>query len=132
MGLRGDLGTLRGIRMALRSFPKTLAVDVAKRAAPAMTELAQGAYDGGRNVYGDTRPASKVDGSPLDLVRTGATRAQVRFTAIGTRIICALGPPYAKYLVGRYKILPSGDLTAIPASWAERMRAIVAESKGPE
>lgn len=57
-----------------------------------------------------------MDGRELRLVRTGATRAALRFVAVGTVIRCVLGPRYARYLVGKYRILPSGQ-QAVPFRW---------------
>ncbi len=129
MGLKGDVGKLRTFKQQLREFPLTLAAEVSKAAAPALTDLTTGAYDGGRTVYGDTRPKG-VDGQALDLDATGATRAQIRFVAVGTIVRCALGTPYAKYLIGRYGILPNGN-AAVPAAWRAKLDALVAAQKGP-
>jgi hypothetical protein len=127
MGLKGDVGKLRTFKQQLREFPITLAAEVSKAAAPAMTDLTTSAYDGGRTVYGDTRPKG-VDGQALDLEATGATRAQMRFVAVGTIVRCVLGPKYAKYLIGKYSILPNG---AMPAAWRAKLDALVAAQKGP-
>lgn len=129
MGLRGDVGKLRTFKQQLREFPITLAAEVSKAAAPALTDLAASAYDGGRTVYGDTRPKG-VDGQALDLDATGATRAQVRFVAVGTVVRCVLGTRYAKYLVGKYSILPNGN-AAVPTAWRAKLDALVAAQKGP-
>jgi len=126
MGLKGDLGKLRSFKSALQAMPRTLAADVATRAAPEMTDLTQSAFSSGQSVYGTSRPAG-VDGQPLDLERTGATKAQLRFVSIGTVVRCVLGPPYAKYLI-RYGILPNG---ALPVAWAARLRTLVAATPGP-
>jgi hypothetical protein len=127
MGLRGDPNKLRTFKQKLREFPLTLAAEVSKAAAPAMTDLTTGAYDGGRTVYGDARPKG-AQGQALDLELTGATRAQMRFVAVGTIVRCVLGPRYAKYLIGKYSILPNG---AMPATWRASLDALVAQQKGP-
>lgn len=127
MGLKGDVGKLRTFKQQLREFPLTLAAAVAGDAAPAMTDLAAGAYDGGRTVYGDTRPKG-VDGQALDLEVTGAARAQMRFVAVGTIVRCVLGPRYARFLVGKYSVLPNG---AMPTAWRAKLDALVAAQKGP-
>ena len=123
-GLRGNPGTLKELSGKLRALPKTLAAEVAAKAAPEITGLAQSAYDGGQTVYGDARPQG-VDGE-LDLVATGTARAQIRFVAIGTQMRCVLGPKYARYLIGKYKILP---IRALPASWRAKLGEVVAETK---
>jgi hypothetical protein len=128
MGLRGDLSSLKRMKQSLRDFPRTLAVDVAKKAAPAMTELTQSAFSSGQTVYGDSRPLG-VDGRALDLEVTGATKQQLRFVQIGTVVRCVLGPKYTRYLIGKYGILPNG---ALPARWSQRIGQIVKEAKPPE
>ena len=128
MGLKGDPNKLRTFKQRLRAFPTTLAAEVSKAAAPALTDLATAAYDGGRTVYGDTRPKG-VDGQALDLEETGATRAQMRFVAVGTIMRCALGPRYSKFLI-RYGILPNGN-AAVPAVWRAKLDTILAAQKGP-
>ncbi len=125
MGLKGDLGKIHSFKAALRDMPRTLAADVAKRAAPAMTDLTQASFDSGQTVYGDARPRG-AEGQPLTLRKTGATEAQMRFVSVGTIVRCVLGPKYARYLIGKYSILPNG---AMPVKWAERLRTLVAESK---
>jgi hypothetical protein len=130
MGVRGDFTRIGDLKRALRDMPRTVAAAVATKAAPSLTSAARGSYEGGQNVYGDQRPASKVDGHPLSLVATGDTLKTVRFTNDGgtTTIRAVLGPKYARYLIGLYQILPGGK-SAIPASWNERLRAILAATK---
>lgn len=125
MGLKGNPATLRALRSTIAAFPRTLAADVARKSAPAITAPAQQAYDSGLTVYGKPRPLG-VDGKPLSLVRDGDARRDIKFTAIGTTIRCSLGPKYAKYLVGKYQILP---ISALPAEWRARLGAIVKETK---
>jgi hypothetical protein len=40
----------------------------------------------------------------------------MHFEAIGTVTRCVLGPPWARYLIGRYTILPNGD-AYLPVAW---------------
>jgi hypothetical protein len=101
-------------------MPRTVAVDVAKRAAPELTGLTQDAFSAGQNVYGGARPPG-VDGEPLSLKKTGATEQQLRFVQIGTVVRCVLGPKYARYLI-RYGILPNG---AIPVGWTRKLNDLV-------
>ena len=126
MPLKGDLSSLRALKARLRQMPVTVAHSVAQRAAPAITELATQAYDGNRSVYGEPRPASTVDGHELTLERTGATRRALRFVANGTIVRCVLGTRYARYLVGKYGVLPNG---ALPVRWADRLAQVVAATK---
>lgn len=119
--------SLRDLKTSLRRMPISLAHSVASRAAPAITGLAVDAYHSGRTVYGEPRPAG-VDGQALTLQRSGATLATLRFIAAGTIVRCVLGTPYARYLIGRYGILPSGPL---PAAWDRRIAALVRSTEAP-
>lgn len=122
MGLRGDLGTIKAFNRRLREFPISLAHDIAKAAAPALTELAREAHAQRRSVYGESRPIGASTGEVLDLEVTGDTIAELRFVANGTIVRCVLGTPYAKYLIGKYSILPQGS---IPVAWSEALAKIV-------
>lgn len=125
MALRGDLSSLKGLKGKLKELPRSVAHDVAQRAAPALTSLTRGAFDSGKSVYGDARPQG-ADGRPLTLERTGATKASLKFSATGTIVRAVLGPRYAKYLIGKYSILPNG---ALPAAWSSKLAALVKETK---
>jgi hypothetical protein len=125
MGLRGDLSSIKGLKASLRALPLTVAHGVAQRAAPAMTGLTQQAHASGQTVYGDARPPG-VDGRPLTLERTGTTKRTLRFTSAGTIVRCVLGTRYAKYLIGKYGILPNGPL---PVGWSARLAEIVRETR---
>ncbi len=121
-----DAAALRSIQSLKRALAKSAITSVARiasRAAPAMSELAGSAYDAGRTVYGPARP-SGVDGQALTLERTGATRRAMNFIATGRDIRTARLPRYAKYLIGRYDVLPNGPL---PLAWRERLQTIAAE-----
>lgn len=121
MALRGNLSSISGLKSRIQSLPKSIAHDVAQRAAPTMTGLARGAYESGHTVYGTSRPPG-VGGRALTLHRTGAAERDLRFVATGTVIRCVLGPKYAKYLIGKYDVLPNG---ALPAAWAASLRDVV-------
>ncbi len=61
----------------------------------------------------------------LTLVDTGDTRRTMHFEARGRLVRCRLGPRYAKYLIGKYKILPIGDRTSMPAAWTRALDELV-------
>ncbi len=122
--LKGDLSSLRKMKASLRALPLSVAHSVSQRAAPALTSLSRQAYDAGRTVYGEARPMG-VDG-PLTLERSGRTKETLKFSAIGTIVRCVLGTPYARYLIGKYSILPNG---ALPVSWSRRLGELVQETK---
>jgi hypothetical protein len=126
MGLRGDLGSIKGLKSTLRQLPTSIAHDVSKRAAPAMTGLTKQAFDAKRTVYGDPRPLSRATGKPLSLEKSGLTKSTLKFTAQGTIVRCVLGTKYAKYLIGKYSVLPNG---ALPAAWSRKLGELVQETE---
>lgn len=117
------LRSINALKKALRRLPVTSVARIASRAAPAMSALAQDAHASGRTVYDRPRPRG-VDGDSLSLERTGATRAALQFVATGRDIRTAKLPRYARYLIGKYDLLPNGPL---PAAWRERLQAIAAQ-----
>jgi hypothetical protein len=121
MGVRGDFASIRRLNRQLRAMPITVAHDIAQRAAPVLTKLAREAHAARRSVYGESRPVG-ASGEILDLEVTGDTAATLRFEASGTIVRCVLGTPYAKYLIGKYGILPNGDL---PAEWEAALVELV-------
>lgn len=124
MSLRGNLSSIKALKSRLRELPRTVAHDVARRAAPELTQLTASAYESGRSVYGEPRPPG-VDGRRLTLDATGATRRTLQFVANGTIVRCVLGTKYARYLIGKYGILPNG---AMPSEWSRRLAALVAQT----
>ncbi len=126
------LGSVRGggrpqvfgdLKKALRAMPLSVAAETAGRAAPAISRLAQSAFDSGQTVYGDARPTG-VDGGKLSLQKSGKSRASTYFKSAGTVVRCVLGTPYYKYLIGKYRILPMG---ALPASWSRKLTEVVGQ-----
>jgi len=119
--------TLASLKSKLAEMPRTVAVDVAKRASPQLTTLTQEAFTGGQTIYGEARPLG-VDGQPLDLYRTGSVAAQLKFTTNGTIVRAVLGPKHAKYLIGKYGILPNGSM---PVRWRAALDTLVKETPKP-
>lgn len=107
-GLRGNPSTMRDLAKRIKELPIVVAQKIAQEAARAVTAKAQANYDSRRSVYGAGRSVS--------LVRTGTTKSLVRFVSIGTLVRASLGTRYAKYLIGKYQILPMG---AMPYEWQE-------------
>jgi hypothetical protein len=116
--------SMAGLAGSLRGMAAAIAVGSAVRATPALTALLRKNHGVSRNVYGDLYPASKLDGHQLDLKASGATEAGLNFQRIGSIVRCALPTPYAKYLVGKYKILPNGG---IPVEFKRIIDSIVPE-----
>lgn len=125
MALKGNLSSIKGLKTRLQTLPVTIAADVSKRAAPALSTLTANAFSSGRTVYEEARPAS-VNGGPLTLVKSGATRDALKFVAVGTIVRCVLGPKYSRYLIGKYSVLPMG---ALPAHWSRKLAQLVSETK---
>jgi len=120
MPLVGNISKLRDLGKRLKDLPVALAQSVAQAVAPALTGQAQADFASGLTAYGEARPVG-VHGNALSLVRSGITEGSIRFVAIGTRVRVAFGTPYAKYLVGKYRILPVG---ALPVAWSELIAKI--------
>jgi hypothetical protein len=126
--LKGNVNDLRKLGARLNKFPTTVVHNVARKTAPALTQKANAAFSAARTVYGDTRPKG-VDGRTLTLQRNPpATAATLRFVAIGTIVRCVLGTDYAKYLIGKYRILPMGEM---PVSWSQQLKEYVEEEPFP-
>lgn len=124
--LRSIGRSIRDVKADLARLPVTVAHAAARDAAPELTRRARAAYESGQTVYGDRRPDG-VKG-PLSLKQTGDTFKYLRFVQDGTTIRCRLGTPYARYLIGKYRILPVGDRTAMPAQWSRALQLIVDEA----
>ncbi len=116
--------SIRDFKQRLMKLPLSLAHDIAQQAAPLLTQYAQDANARRENVYGDAYPIG-ADGTQLDLVHTGDTRRTLRFVVNGTIVRCQLGPRYSKYLIGKFKILPIGDRTSMPANWIRALDELV-------
>lgn len=125
--LKGNVNDLRKLGARLNKFPTTVVHNVARKTAPVLTQRANSAYTSGRTVYGDRRPTGS-NGQPLTLRRTGATEATLRFVAVGTIVRCVLGTPYAKYLIGNYRVLPMG---AMPVEWSTQISNLVRQEPFP-
>ena len=124
---RGN-GSIAGLRAELAATPISVAHAVAYRGAPVITGMATASFDAGQNVYGDARPSAKGGGA-LTLLRSGDTRRTVKFVSAGRTIRCVLGTPYARYLIGKYGILPNGN-AAVPATWREGLDRVVRDVQG--
>lgn len=119
----GGAGVFGDLKKALRALPISVASEAAAKAAPAISALAQGAFDSGQTVYGDARPRG-VGGADLSLHKTGKARASTYFKSVGTVVRCVLGTPYYKYLIGRYRVLPMGSL---PVAWSRKLSEVVGQ-----
>ncbi len=125
MGLRHIGGiSLREMKKRINDLPITVAEEVAKQVAPTLTNMARASFTAGQTVYGDVRPKG-VDGGFLTLKLSGTTATSIQFVAKGTIVRCVLAEDYMKYLIGKYRILPNGDRTAMPVAWYRAIGLIV-------
>jgi hypothetical protein len=119
--VRGPFDNTRALSSHLRKLARDgklqLAIAVAEKVAPTLTAEVADAYDSGQTVFGDARPAGKT--GALSLVQGGDTRKQMFFRATGHQVRCAGLPPYAGYLIAKYRILPTGRM---PFAWSETIR----------
>jgi hypothetical protein len=119
---------LGDLKSKLRTLPTSVAIKVAIEAAGYLTRVSREAYDANKNVYGEARPTG-VQGKRLTLRETDATRKAVEFVRYGTVVKCKLPTRYAKYLVGKYGILPNGFM---PASWSAELKRLASVATSAE
>lgn len=120
----GDVYSLSQVRKSLKALAKSngraLAIDVARKIAPVLTGLMQEAFDSGITIFDESRPGGKI--GALSLVDSGAIRRALAWAQAGTIVRMQLGPrnrkgvEYGKFLIGKYKIAPSGN-QELPFRW---------------
>lgn len=125
MALRGNISSIGALKARIRKMPVLVAETVAKKAAPSMTALTNQAFDAKRSVYGEPRPVG-VSGRPLTLEASGETRRRLFFASNGTIVRASLGTRWARFLIGKYGILPNG---ALPADWSRKLTELVNSTK---
>jgi len=113
----------------LRRLPTTVAIQVAKAAAPAITALAKESYDASTDPYGAPWAPSKKTGKRVTLRKSGALERRVYYVAIGTKLRVALGVDYAKYQIGKRPVFPKQNGLLPLAYSAELARVAVAECR---
>ena len=138
--------------IAALANPIAIQAEIARRVAAEITSKALASWDAHESVYGDPRTHHAGKGrkfkgrkyhgrssgghrkgsGDLSLILTGKTRSMLRFTSDGGRKIRAsLGTRYAKYLIGKYGILPCGN-AAMPVAWQAAIRSIASEYMATE
>lgn len=120
--MRSGIDSLSRLKRAVSDLPLTLGAAVAKDAAAVLTADLRSSFDGGKTAYDTPRPLS-TDGKKLYLRVTGATRNTLAFVSVGSILRAQLGTRYARYLIGKYAVLP----TSLPSGWRARLDAIVQE-----
>lgn len=123
-GVKGGFDKLRNFETKLRSMSKVVAVKVAAKAAPIISDLAKATFEAGQDAYGLLWEPGR-DGQKITLRKSGALeRYAATYAAIGTRIRAVLGVPYAKYQIGKRPVLPRG---ALPVAYSDALKRIVSE-----
>lgn len=117
--------SLEKFAQSLRELPRVIAVEVAKAAAPAITEKAASTFAAGEDAYGVSW-VDKKDGEPATLVDTGALRSGLRYIAVGEKLRCQLGVSYAKYQIGRRPVFPRRG-SALPKAYTDALSAVTSE-----
>jgi len=123
--VKADTSSLSKFSRSLRDMPKNVAIDVAKRAAPIITQFANDSFAASADPYG-VPWAPAEDGSKVTLVDTGDMRRDIQYEANGTKLRVKLGQPYAKYQIGKRPVYPKqGGL--LPRKYTDALDALVAE-----
>lgn len=112
--------SLAALRSSIAALPIRIRSAVAKDAAETLSTEMRADYASSRTVYDTPRPLG-VDGKRLSLVKTGRTFGELAFVAVGTVVRAQLGSKYARFLVGKYQIMPQ----RLPAAWAAKLAKIV-------
>lgn len=114
-----DVAGIQQIQKRLERVRRDLRTQAAGEIARSFTRLTRAAYDSGRQVDGSARPLG-VRGNKLSLVRTGATRAGLRFAASKGAVTVKLAGA-SPYLL-KYGILP---MNGLPPNWVAAASTIV-------
>ena len=119
--------SINKLKAAIRTMPQRMRRAVALDAAGYLDIEVRQQFAVGETVFRTPRPLG-TDGQKLALVKSGTVRGKLGFKADETVIRANLGTPYAKYLIGKYQILPQ----KLPAAWAEYLTKLVQEYRDSE
>jgi hypothetical protein len=122
-GLQKGISSINRLRGEIKALPLRIRSAVAKDAAAILDRRMRDSFTAGETVYGTPRPVS-VKGTPLKLVKSGKTQNALHFVSVGTIVRAQLATPYAKYLVGKYQVMPQ---SSIPAEWRPDIEQVVRE-----
>ena len=130
-GISTYITSIGKLRKAIQEFGPSAREAIARDAHGWLTNETRDAFFSGRTVYETPRPTSmdsRHPGEMLSLIgpaRNGRHVLQdIGWTNTGTIIRALLNQRYAKYLVGKYKILPNNKL---PANWQEHLETLLFE-----
>lgn len=120
-----DLSSLSKLSSSLRAMPKRLGIEVAKRAAPVISQFAKDSFDGSRDPYG-VPWVPGAHGQTVKLRETGALERFIRYVAVGTKLRVSLGVPYAKYQIGKRPVYPRAGL--LPVAYSRALERVVVDT----
>ena len=114
--------TMNKLKAAIKTMPQRMRTSVARDAAGYLDIEVRRQFNAGSTVFDTPRPLG-VDGQKLSLVKSSKVKQSLGFNVAETTISAVLSQRYAKYLVGKYRILPQ----KLPAAWAEYLTKLVQE-----
>ena len=122
---RIDTSSLSKFSSALKNMRKGVAIDIAARAAPVITEFAKESFANSEDPYGVPWQPS-VDGDTVTLQKTGRLRDKIHYVAHGTILRVKLSVDHAKYQIGKRPVYPrQGGL--LPKKYTDALDKIVEE-----
>ena len=141
--IRSGIDSMSRLKSAIRDLPVRIRSSVAKDTSGYLDIEVRAVFAAGQTVFDTPRPLG-TSGNTLTLVdprpspktsrqwkkrkgtwpHTGQhVRDSLGFTSNGTVVRAVLGQKYAKYLVGKYRILPM----LLPSAWQAQIERIVDE-----
>lgn len=124
-GVKGGFASLSKFAADLRALPRTTGQEIARRAAPKITELARATWAASQTPYGVPWQPTE-DGQRATLRQTGAMFAKMFYVAIGTKLRVSLGVPYAKFQIGRRPVFPTQG-GQLPLSYVTALSSIASD-----
>lgn len=125
---RSKVKRVKGVpfnRNMIKEHGVKVAREVANRAVPALNQDLGSKYDSGRTAFGDARPLGH-HGNRVTLFRTGTLRSTLRFDNEGQLLRIKLPVSYARFMIGRFGVLPSGA-QKLPFAWSDAIKRLVHE-----
>jgi hypothetical protein len=124
-GLKGKISSLTNFSKRLREIPRVLAPRVSEAVAPRLTEQGRETFNAGQDPWGTPWEPS-VDGQAVTLRKSGALLDSLRYIAIGTLLRVSGLTAYAKYQIGRRRVLPAQG-APLPPDYAKALNETASE-----
>lgn len=120
--LRGNPQSLRDYAKRMQRVASPSTVErIVREGSSVLTAQLQSDFDSGNTAYGDARPSGRH--GPVTLRKTGRLASFLRFAAVGRLMRAVLAVPYARFMIGRFQILPRGG-GKLPYKWSEQLGGI--------